>query len=811
MGKTEPKWMEPALSWFHSKQWLPKKFQKDAWKAFRRGDQGLIQVPTGSGKTYAALFGPLLKVAQDRNTSCLRVIYVTPIKALANDIARSIEAPLQALVPAATLAVRTGDTAAYRKQKLREKLPTVLITTPESLALLLSYEGVRETFDQTSAIIIDEWHELLASKRGSLLTLNLSFLRSISPGLSTWGLTATIGNVKQALQSLLPFGSNGRLINGNIDRKIKFEILMPNSPNALNWAGHMGIKLLPTLTKHFDLNVVNLVFTNTRFQAERWYAALSEALPLKPHEMALHHGSIALEERKRVEAGLKEGTLKVVVSTSSLDLGVDFSSVEKVYQIGSPKSSARAIQRAGRSAHRPGAKCHLICLPTNVLEVFEILATKMAVAEKAYEEKPINTLPLDVLAQHLSNRACGEGFSRSEIYSEIKNTYAFSGMKDKHLNWILSFLTNGGETLKAYEQYHKLTLEGDRYKISTAKIRQLQRMNIGTITSDATMVIKFRSGKKIGQVEERYLGRLKAGDVFYFAGKPLKLLKFYQGNAYVEPSKKRPFQSPRWIGGKMALSPILTSYLQRGLHENSWETRGVTKVIERFYSAQNRHSNVPNAEVLTIEIWQDREGTHLFAYPLEGQFVNHAVAVLLAYKLGAVTKGSFSTSVNEFGFEILVDTRDDLNEFLSPTLIENVGPDDLVHALNLTELTKRHFREIARVAGLTWQNYPQVRKTASELNNAAGLVFDVYKRFEPKNPLLIQAKKEVMAQEFDSSRLSNVLKRLQKIPWQINKVPNPGPLAINLLSQRLAARLTPDSLETRIKKLIGYHNVQSND
>ncbi|MDA9951363.1 ligase-associated DNA damage response DEXH box helicase [Oligoflexaceae bacterium] len=796
--------MKKIQAYFKENKWTVKPFQRQAWQAWNAGKQGIISVPTGSGKTFAAVAAPIELMGEEAGSG-LKILYITPLKALAEDLARSIRPFLQHCHPKAQLEIRTGDTSSYRKQKLKSKMPDVLITTPESLALILSYEGMSDRFSELSTIIVDEWHELMASKRGALLSLNLECIRNLRPEVRTWGLSATVKDPEVAAKYLLG-GRDSEIIRSKNKKKIKLQRIVPAGSRGLGWSGHLGLRGLDALSKDLDWSSSNIIFTNTRNQAEIWYKALIEKFPDNLSLIGLHHSSIGAEERLQCEEGLKTGEIKVAVCTSSLELGLDFSFVDVIYQIGSPKSVARTVQRAGRSGHRPGAASEIRIVPTNVLELFELRAIENAIGKEEVESVIHIDNPLDVMLQHLSNRSLGDGFSSEEMHQEIISSYFFKQVKKEDIDWALDFLSTGGASLKAYEQHRKIIRQDGRFKISNPRVGQLQRMNMGTIVSDLSINVKFVRGKSLGRVEERYISRLSPGEVFYLGGRPLELVKFYQNDAIVKPAKAKGANHPRWVGGRLGNTPILSKFLRDSFSEPIDKSKKSHRIMDQFISAQQLHSIVPDQNQFLLEVWAQKRGTHLFAYPIRGRHANHSIGLILAYRLSKKLAATYSLVVSEYGVEIVINDNSKIEALLTPELLSPTGwSDDLKMAINMSELSKLHFREIARVSNLVWQNYPRARKRGSEIKASASLLHGVFSQFEPENPLLEQADREVLERELDYKNTGGILKEIQSLTWVVKSLPTPSPLGINLIGERLAAKLSSESTKERIDKLVAYY------
>ncbi len=793
----------PVLTWFAQQKWQPLPFQQATWAAFLAGRSGLIQVPTGSGKTYAAVMGPIASLL-DRPGKGLQLLYLTPLRALSRDIEQAIRAPLEAMGWPLRVESRTGDTSSARKSRQLKNMPEILITTPESLALMLSYKGSTELFRSLRSVILDEWHELLSSKRGTQTELNLSRLRSICPQLQTWAISATLGNPQEAAQTAVGLGTEPVLIQADFQRQTVIKSILPLSVDSFPWAGHLGLHLLEQLVQALDITTSTLIFTNTRSQAERWYQALRFALPDHQTEIALHHSSIAVQEREAIEAGLKTGVIKWVVCTSSLDLGVDFQPVERVVQIGSAKNSARLLQRAGRSAHVPGGISEILFLPTHALELLEISALRQGVARGTVESRRPCLQPYDVLIQHLVTLACGDGFDPALTLAEIRQTVAYQHLTTAEFNQMLQFLEQGGRSLQAYPRYHKIRLVDGRYQVSDAAITRFHRLGIGTITSNQLVKLQYTNRKEIGTVEESFIARLKKGDVFFFAGRQLEFFLLKDMVAYVKATTQRSTVTPTWGGGNLAISDILSRHLRQELTgvQQGGDSNQETACLQPLLTTQMRLSHLPGERELLIELCKTREGQHLYVFPFEGRFVHEGLGFLWAYRFAQQKRATLTISVNDYGFEILAPKGYPFQELFSPAFFATSQIEaDLKASLNLSELTGRKFRAIAQIAGLVFKGYPSAKKTSSQLQVSASLIYDVFTKYEPDHLLLRQAEREVLTEQLESHRLVATLERLSQ--WQLiwKVLPRPSPLAFPLLVERLSSRLSNESLLERIERL----------
>jgi ATP-dependent Lhr-like helicase len=794
--------------WFLARGWTAFDFQETVWQAMQAGESGLLHAPTGTGKTLAAWLGAVLRLKHpDREaaaSSGLRVVWITPLRALAADTVAAMEEPLRgrgALATDITVSIRTGDTSAADRRRLRDNWPTALVTTPESLSILLSLETSHEIFGSLDTVIVDEWHELLSTKRGVQTELALSRLRSLRPGLVTWGLSATLANLDEAAASLVGTapGASPRIVSAAIPRTLDITTLIPEPMERFPWAGHMGMRLLPQVVEVIDQAMTSLVFTNTRSQAERWFDAIRQARPDWAKTIALHHGSVDRELRTAAERGLKRGNMKCVVATSSLDLGVDFGPVDQVIQIGSPKGIARLLQRAGRSGHAPGATGRLVCVPTHALELIECAAARGAVMHGTVEARRPLTSSLDCLAQHIVTVACGGGFHEAALRAEVATTSAFKDLDDASWQWAMDFAARGGPALAAYPDFARIKERFGRWYVASPAIARKHRMNIGTIASDVAVEVKWLRGGRLGTVEESFISRLNEGDRFLFAGRALVLFRFDGLTAWVKRSRSpAPLQVPRWNGGRMPLTTLLSDAvlgLVSGTGRPSTSIAREIAAITPLLEIQERWSRLPDRDTLLIERWTGRDGDHAFVFPFAGRLVHEGLASLVAWRLARSKPSTFTLAFNDWGFEIagregLPRTTRDWQRVLSPRHLL----DDLMACLNSTEMARRHFREIARVAGLVQGSGRSDRQTQV----SAGLLFDVLEEHDAGNMLLAQARREVLERQFEYQRLVDAIDHIRSQTIVIVETSRLTPLAFPIWAEFIQSRLTTKDWLTRI-------------
>ena len=801
-------------TWFATRGWKPFAFQREVWKAIADGRSGLLHATTGAGKTYAVWLGALMAfaAAATKKPPPLTVLWITPMRALAADTLRALQLPLDALsadgLLAWTAGARSGDTSSGERAAQNQRLPTVLVTTPESLSVLLSRADAKDVLGTVRLVVVDEWHELLGNKRGVQVQLALARLRRWSTGLCVWGMSATLGNLGEAMQTLLG-DAGGTLVQGQVPKTLVIDSLLPGRAERFPWGGHLGLTMLPQVIDEIANSGTTLVFTNTRSQSEIWYQALLEARPEWAGAIALHHGSLDRAVREWVELALKNGELRAVVCTSSLDLGVDFLPVERVLQIGSPKGVARLLQRAGRSGHAPGRLSRITLVPTHSIEMVEAAAARAAIAAGHIEARPSREQPLDVLVQHLVTVALGGGFVPDDLYDEVRTTAAYASLSRESWEWCLSFVRQGGPSLAAYPDYQRAVPDADGvWRVPDARLAKRHRMNIGTIVSDASMSVQFLAGARIGSVEESFAARLKPGDCFLFGGRLLELVRIHDMTAWVRRATGRKAAVPRWNGGRMPLSTTLADAVVQQLalagegRYDSPELQCVRPLLE----IQQQWSALPTPQTLLAEVLSTREGSHLFLYPFAGRHVHIGLASLIAWRVAQHQPRTFSMAVNDYGFELLSATEVDWPTLLPQVLAVHDDAQALLHevlaSLNAGELAQRRFREIARVSGLIFQGYPGEKRSNKQLQASSSLFWEVFRKYDPANRLLQQAEQELLAQELEIGRLRHSLSRMATQQLVVKALARPTPFAFPLMVERFREQLSNESVADRIARMV---------
>lgn len=796
--------MDAIKDWFTTFGWTPQPFQEETWNAVLNGSQGLVNAPTGSGKTYSIFLPALLRAQQlsAKENIGIRIIWITPIRALAKEIEQSAARAMAHFAPNWSVEIRTGDTGVAERQKQKKRPPEVLITTPESLHLLLASPGYSSLFAHTCCLVADEWHELMGSKRGVQVQLAWSRLMHISPHLRLWGISATIGNLEEALWVLLG-KKEGQIIRAQTKKEIEVYTVLPEEVDRFPWGGHLGISLLPKVVPILLQSKSALIFTNTRAQAEIWYQKLLEAAPDLAGIMAMHHGSISKEIRHWVEDALYQGSLQVVVCTGSLDLGVDFRPVDTVVQIGSPKGVGRFLQRAGRSGHQPGATARIYFVPTHSLEIMEGAALRQAIAQSHLEPRMPYVRSFDVLIQYVLTLSVSEGFHPERTFNEVKQTFAFESLQEEEWEEIVQFVVSGGPSLASYSGFQKLFKDGEVYRIQGKKLAMLHRLSIGTITSDQMLSVKTLSGKHVGFVEEWFASKLNPGDHFWLAGKNLAFSRIHEMTVQVSFSNKKSGQVPAYMGGRMPLSNALGTMVRQTLE--TWKTpeSEEMRALSALFSLQQERSLVPEPNQLLIETLVSKEGYHCFFYPIEGRLVHEGLAALFAYRISKIRPISFSISLNDYGFELLSDQPIPLEEALEEGLLSAQDLlDDIYASVNMGEMARRRFRDIARVAGLVFTGYPGKPKKDRHLQANSALFFDVFMESEPNHILLRQAFEEVYDFQLEQGRMQNALTQFNKKEVVIQSLTKASPFGFPIMVERIRERFTTEQLEDRVKKML---------
>ena len=805
-GKKLLKIMNPGKSWFDSNEWTVFPFQAQAWNAYSNGKSGMINAPTGSGKTYSLLI-PILCNHYHLKRKGLKAIWISPIRALTKEIKKSADRAIAEMGMDWTVEIRSGDTTTTQRAKQLKSPPDILITTPESIHVIMATNGYKRFFKDLKAVVVDEWHELVGSKRGVQVELALSRFKTLCNGLRIWGISATIGNMEQSMEVLLgqEMAIKAEMIRSSIKKKIIVETIIPDEIEKFPWAGHLGIKMIDKLIPIIKESRSTLIFINTRALCEIWYQKILDVAPELAGIIAMHHGSIARHLREWVENALHDETIKAVCCTSSLDLGVDFRPVETIVQIGSPKGVARFLQRAGRSGHAPGETSKIFFLPTHALELVESAALRKAIETSEVEERIPYIRSFDVLIQYLTTLAVSEGFVPKEIFPEIQSTFCFASISYEEWMWCLSFLVYGGSSLEAYDEYKKVDIVDGVYRVTDRKIAQRHKMSIGTITSSASLMIKFMSGKKVGTVEEWFASQLTPGDVFWFAGRNLEFVKIKEMTVLVKKTTKKTGRVPSFMGGRMPMSSNLAEVLREeyaSFYDSVENQQVEIRALMPLFLKQQEMSFVPRRNEFLIEYFEDKEGYHLIMYPYEGRYVHEGLGVLIGKRIGDLYPRSFTIAMNDYGVELLSDLPIDVDQLMTPELFHSDNLElHIQGSINAAEMARRQFRDISKISGLIFQGFPGKAKKDRHLQSSSQLLFDVFKEYEPDNLLYLQTFDEVMTFQLEEARMRAALERIQNSKFILSKPEKATPFAFPIVVDRLRQKTSSEKLEDRILKM----------
>ncbi|MCX6315805.1 MAG: ligase-associated DNA damage response DEXH box helicase [Bacteroidetes bacterium] len=814
--------------WLAEKGHQPFLFQEQTWQHIIHRKSGLVNAPTGCGKTFSVFLGVLIDFINQhpddfhsKKNNGPRLLWISPLRALAKDIGRAMEEVIAELGLSWKVGIRNGDTDMAERARQKKQMPEILLITPESLHLLLAQKGYPALFSTLQLIAVDEWHELLGSKRGVQVELAITrILHSMDRAnvAAVWGISATIGNLDEAREVLLapvksiaghkpvdetPFGET---VKAQLQKQIEIESIIPDEIEKYPWAGHLGIKLAHKLIPILMQSRTTLIFINTRGMSETWYQTLLTVCPDLAGSIALHHSSIDMELRNWIEDNLHSGNLKAVVCTASLDLGVDFRPVDTVIQVGSPKGVARFLQRAGRSGHSPDAVSKIFFLPTHSLELMEVAALKLAIEEKIIESRVPQVLCFDVLLQYLNTIAISEGFDPEEAYREVTATWCYRMLTETEWRELIFFITEGGHAMQQYDEFKKVEMENGRCVIKSRRVAMRHRMHIGTIVSDAMLKVKFLSGGYVGVIEEYFISRLDPGDVFTLAGRNLEFLMIKDMTALVKKSSAKKSIVPSWGGGRMPLSANLGRKLRQALDKSMQQTLlpedVELTVLQPLLKLQASLSHVPSVNQLLIEHIETKDGFHLFVYPFEGRLVHEAMAAILAWRISRIQPITFSFAMNDYGFELLSDQPiplDDTNAY------ELFSPDNLLtdiqRSVNSTEMARRKFRDIAVIGGLIFQGMPGEKKKARHLQSSASLLFNVFSEYDSGNILLRQAFQEVLDQQMEEVRLRDMLQRIQNSEIIIRFPEQLTPFCFPVKVDSMREDLSSEKLEDRVRKM----------
>jgi ATP-dependent Lhr-like helicase len=745
---------DPIAGWFARRGWAPRRHQVEMLAAARAGQSALLVAPTGAGKTMAGFLASLVELVE-RPTEGLHTLYISPLKALAVDVQRNLLDPVKEMELPIRVETRTGDTPSDRKQRQRARPPQMLLTTPESLSLLLTHEDSAELFAGLSTVVIDEIHAFATGKRGDLLSLALSRLQTFAPGLRRVGLSATVAD-PQAYQGWLAPHADAEsvaLVRGDPGAEPDIHIMLPED-ERIPWSGHSGRWAAAQVMKEIERHRTTLVFCNTRSLAELIFQDLwavnEQTLPI-----GIHHGSLAVEARRKVENAVAAGKLRALVCTASLDLGVDWGDVDLVIQMGAPKGASRLVQRIGRANHRLDEASEAILVPGNRFEYLEARAAFDAIEAGELDPDVFRAGALDVLAQHVMAVACAGPFREQELLDEVRSAAPYAGLDAETFSRILGFIESGGYALRAYDKFKRLTRDADgTWRVSHPRFVQQHRMNAGIIVDAPLLDVRFRGGRKLGTVEDVFASTLSVGDTFFFAGLTLEILRFQDTDIIVQATSKSA-RIPTYVGARMAMTTHLAERVRHFLADRSQWPRFPDDVRE-WLEIQAYRSVLPEPHQLLVETFPHEKRHYMVAYSFEGWNAHQSIGMLLTRRMehaGLKPLGFVSNdyALACYGLEPITDPQ----SLFSADLLE----DEFVQWVQGSNLLKRAFREVAVIGGLVERHHPGQRKSGRQVSFSTDLIYDVLRRYEPDHLLLRAAWEDARTRLTDVGRLGSLLER----------------------------------------------------
>lgn len=751
----------------------------------------LLVAATGAGKTLSG-FLPSIQSLIEQPRDGLHTLYVSPLKALAVDVRRNLLAPIEEMGVDITVEARSGDTPSDRKARQRQRPPNMLLTTPESLSLLLSYPEAADMFGRLDTIVIDEVHAFATGKRGDLLALSMARLQTLAPDLRRVALSATVADPDGYRAWLAPDGDIGAvtLVEGEPGADPEIDILLPTG--RVPWSGHSGRYAAEQVMRLIERNRTTLVFCNTRSLAELIFQDLWSANDQKL-PIGVHHGSLSIEARRKVEAAMADGRLRALVCTASLDLGVDWGDVDCVVQMGAPKGSSRLLQRIGRANHRLDEPSRAVLVPGNRFEYLEAQAALDAVEAGELDPDLFRAGALDVLAQHVMAVACAGSFEEAELLDEVRGALPYSALDADTFSRVLGFIESGGYSLKAYDRFKRLTRDADgRWRVSHPRFVQQHRLNAGIIVDATTLDVRFKNGRKLGTVEEYFASTLSVGDTFFFAGLSLEVERMDTADLIVR-STSRPARIPTYVGTRMPLSTSLADRVRVFLDDRSEWDRFPTDVHE-WLDAQARRSRLPQPGELLVETFP-REGRHyMVAYSFEGWNAHQSLGMLVTKRMEAQGLKPLGFVSNDYALACY-----SLDPITDPAALfsKDILADEFVEWVQGSNLLKRAFREVAVIGGLVERQHPGKRKTGKQVTFSTDLIYDVLRRYEPDHLLLRAAWEDARARMTDVGRLASLLDRAADTMVHVD-LGRVSPLAVPVLvligRERVSSSAADDAL-----------------
>ncbi|HEX3755827.1 MAG TPA: ligase-associated DNA damage response DEXH box helicase [Rhizomicrobium sp.] len=796
---------DPFRTWFAARGWQPRAHQMALLEHAARGESVLLVAPTGGGKTLAGFLPSLIELtAKPKRARIhkLHTLYISPLKALAVDVARNLEIPVAEMNLPVTVETRTGDTPSARRQRQRHSPPDVLLTTPEQLALLIAHSGAPRLFESLRTVVLDELHALYNSKRGDLLALGLARLATFAPGHRRVGLSATVKDPEPLLRFLVPQNrkENAALVvakGGAAPR-----IAISESDIYVPWAGHLARHAMGDVMAAIRESKTALIFVNTRSQAERTFQELwrlnDDNLPI-----ALHHGSLAPEQRRKVEAAMARGDLRAVVCTSTLDLGIDWGAVDKVICIGAPKGAARLVQRIGRANHRLDEPSAALLVPANRFEVLECHAARDAVLAGELDGERSRAGGLDVLAQHVLGTACAAPFDADALYAEVTGAAPYAGLSRGEFDAIVDFVATGGYALRSYDRYARLrkTAEGN-FRLAHPRLAQAYRLNVGVIVEDPMVEIRLQSrgrpagagGRRLGELEEYFVEQLSVGDTFVFSGKVLRFEGLRDTAAYVTRAADPQAQIPSYNGGKFPLSTFLAQRVREMVSRpESW--RDLPEPVQEWLKIQEWRSLIPAPGQLLVETFPRGSRHYLVCYPFEGRLAHQTLGMLLTRRLERLRLRPLGFVANEYALAVWA-ARDMGGVAMDTLFSEDMLGDDLDAWLGDSNLYKRTFRNCAIIAGLIQRRFPGNEKSGRQVTFSSDLIYDVLRQHEPDHVLLRATYADAGTGLLDIARLGDMLARVRNriVTRRLDRV---SPLAVPALLE-ISREMVPGEVDEDI-------------
>ena len=795
--------------WFASRGWSPRRHQLEMVAAGQAGRHALLVAPTGGGKTLAGFLPSLIDLAERGPKpatgpgSGVHTLYLSPLKALTTDVERNLMTPIREIGLNIHVETRTGDTKQSKRQRQRDFPPDILLTTPEQLALFCAWEGARSYFADLRCVVLDEVHAIWSGKRGDLLSLGLGRLQSFAPDMRRVGLSATIEDpdLIRGWLSPSPGVADVTLVRGDPGAPAVIDVLI--SEGKVPWAGHTGQHAIPEVYAAIQRSTLALIFVNTRWQSEfvfqQLWAINDENLPI-----GLHHGSLAAEQRRKIEAAMARGDLRAVVCTSTLDLGIDWGDVDLVIQMAAPKGSSRLVQRIGRANHRLDEPSRALLVPASRFEMLECQAAREAVADNAFDWEPVHIGTLDTLAQHVMGVACSEPFDMQVLYDEITGCGPYRALSWEQFEEVVDFVATGGYALRTYDRFARIVrTPNGRWKVRNQHIAQRHRMNVGAIVSAGTLNVRVASrrggasrqligGRKVGEAEEWYFEQLTPGDTFQFAGQTWAFQGITGTDALVTHANDSDPKIPSWGGSKFPLSTSLADRVRTMIHDRDhW--RVLPPDVQEWLELQETRSVIPDAESMLVETFPRGSRHFLVAYPFEGNLAHTTLCMLLTRRLDRMGVGPLGFVVTDYSLAIWsikpMDTID-LDALFQPDMLG----DDLEAWLEESFMMKRSFRNCALISGLIERRQPGAEKTGRQVTFSTDLIYDVLRRHQPDHLLLKTARADAASGLLDVARLGQMLARIEgRIRHQ--PLSRASPFCVPVLVQIGRERVSGDAAE----------------